>query len=143
MLDLARNWGKGPVLLRRIATSEHLPPRYLEQILGTLRSAGLVSAVRGPRGGYTLARAPEEISMGEIVYALEGELALVDCVADPDSCDEREGCITRALWVDLSKHIRERLDALTLADLAEGTLGEELTMALGGGPTPPEPDQDS
>jgi Rrf2 family protein len=140
MLDLARNWGKGPILLRRIASSESLPARYLEQILGTLKGAGLVQAVRGPRGGYVLSREPESISMGEIVRALEGELALVNCVTDPDACDEREGCLTRALWADLSKHIQARLDSLTLADLASGALGEDLSVALGGGIAPTEGD---
>ena len=142
MLDLARNWGRGPVLLRRIATAEHLPARYLEQILGVLKGAGLIRAVRGPRGGYELAREPESISMGEIVRTLEGDLGLVECINNPDACAEREGCLTRALWADLSQHIQARLDSLSLADLAAGALDNDLTDALGAGPVPPAPASD-
>ena len=139
MLDLARHRDEGPVLLRHIAVAEHLPHRYLEQILGTLRSAGLVRAVRGPRGGYALAREPERIRMGEIVRALEGDLGLVECVNAPEVCEEREGCIARALWADLSRRLQERLDSLTLADLAGGALDGDVCGALGDEPIPASP----
>jgi DNA-binding IscR family transcriptional regulator len=77
--------------------------------------------------------------MGEIVRALEGNLGLVDCVTDPEACAERDGCLARALWADLSRHLQERLDSMTLADLAAGELDSELTRALSEEPGPSDP----
>ena len=84
MVDLAQHYADGPVSLAEIAKRQDLSAKYLEQLIILLKGAGLIRSVRGRRGGYMLARRPEEISVGEIVETLEGKLSLVDCVLEPE-----------------------------------------------------------
>jgi len=126
MLDLALFATNGPVNLKEIAARQDISVDYLEQLLRRLRKAGLVRSVRGPRGGFVLARSPGEIRLWEIVSALEQELAPVFCVdeeilARPPKkhCARMSGCATHILWMGLARQLRLYLDSKTLQDVAE------------------------
>jgi Rrf2 family protein len=91
-----------------------------------MRRAGLVASVRGPGGGYLLARRPEEISLGDIVRAVEGPIALLDCLRPtfaPGDCDRLSDCVARAVWKRLSKQFEGMLDEMTLSELQEEGVG--------------------
>jgi Rrf2 family cysteine metabolism transcriptional repressor len=121
MVQLGRHFGQGPASLAEIATEEDLPRAYLEQLVMSLRDAGLVTSTRGAHGGYELARAPEEIRMGEVLRALEGPLAPMICATDdPEhamACDRSARCTVNALWVRVRDAVTSALDSMTLADL--------------------------
>lgn len=114
---LARRYGQAAVSVREIASEQRLPTKYLEQLCGTLKSAGLVMSQRGAGGGYLLARAPEDITLLEVYTVLEGAVAPVECVQADEVCPERDGCPTRALWKRLSAAVEEVLLSGTVADL--------------------------
>ena len=119
MLELAISEGNKPVLLREIAESQGISLKYLEQIIPSLKSAGLVNSSRGASGGYSLAKPTEEITIKEIVEALEGPLKLVDCIGDPGFCQEADQCVTRDLWDEVSLSISKLLESKTLESLAQ------------------------
>ncbi len=115
--ELARCYGNGPVMVRRIAENQNISDRYLEQILNTLRIANLVKSTRGARGGYELARSPEDITLGEIIRCLEGPLDIVPCVGGAP-CIRRPECVTCNIWYKVKAAVESVLDSYTLADLA-------------------------
>ena len=117
MFELARDFGEAPVLLSTVAERQGLSRKYLHTLLTTLKSAGLVRSVRGARGGFLLARRPAEITLSEIVRALEGPFSLMDCVADQTVCDRVNRCPTRQVWQELSDAVENMLDNVTLEDL--------------------------
>ncbi len=119
MFDLAQHYGGAPVPLKSVAARQSLSVQYLEQLIAILRKAGLVKSVRGAQGGYMLARNPQEIKVGDVVRALEGPLAPVDCVheIDPKVCDQADDCITRIVWEKIRNSIAQVMDSITLADL--------------------------
>ncbi|MBI4494312.1 MAG: Rrf2 family transcriptional regulator [Chloroflexi bacterium] len=118
MIDLARHLGEGPVQSADIATRQSIPEAYLEQLLTTLRKAGLVRSTRGPHGGHELARPPSQITLGEVISILEGPLAALDCVEDADSCQAASTCGMRDVWLEVSQATQRILDGLTIDDLA-------------------------
>ena len=117
MLELALNSGKGPVPLRDLASRQEISAKYLEQLLIPLKGAGLVKSVRGARGGYMLARDPEHISLYDIVRSLEGPLAPVECVQDPQYCDRVGGCTVHLVWGEMGTMLVDFLSGMTLADM--------------------------
>ena len=120
MVQLARQWGAQPVALSEVAAQERLSLEYLEQLAVSLRKAGLITSHRGVHGGYTLARAPEQISMGEVLRALEGPIAPMVCVSEGAAetvCAFEAHCSTRQMWLQVGKAISGVLDAMALADL--------------------------
>jgi len=123
MYELAAAHGQGPIPLKVVAEKQSLSENYLEQLMGTLRKAGLVRGVRGAKGGYVLALPPEAISVGDVIRALEGPIAPVSCVElDADAgCDRHASCPTRGLWERLRDSMIEVLDSTTLADLCRET----------------------
>lgn len=124
MVQLARHYGTGPASLTGIAADEELPRAYLEQLVVSLREAGLVVSTRGAHGGYELARPPADISMSEVLRALEGPLAPMICASDdPEhatTCDRSSRCTVQVLWVRVRDAITSTLDSMSLADLAPG-----------------------
>lgn len=116
MLALASNYGQGTLYLKDIARSEEISEKYLGQIIIPLRGAGLVNSNRGVHGGYTLARAPGEITLRQIVEPLEGD-CLVDCVKNASACSRVSTCASRDVWALLGGKITETLDAITLEQL--------------------------
>jgi Rrf2 family cysteine metabolism transcriptional repressor len=117
MLDLAQKHGNGPVLLKDIAKQEDLSEKYLSLIVMPLKASGLLKALRGASGGYTLSREPSEITLKEIVESLEGKIFLVDCDPDPKSCTRSGVCATRDVWQVIAAKITGELESMTLSDL--------------------------
>jgi Rrf2 family transcriptional regulator, cysteine metabolism repressor len=122
MVQLARHFGTGPVSLAGIAAEEDLPRAYLEQLVVSLREAALVISTRGAHGGYELARAPESITMSEVLRALEGPIAPMFCATDDPEhalvCDRASRCTVNLLWLRVRDAIITTLESMTLADLA-------------------------
>jgi len=119
MLQLALNYGKGPILLKDISKNEAISLGYLEHLIPPLKSAGLIKSIRGARGGYFLSMKPSEIKLKEIIQALEGSLILAECISTPAACNRINFCSTRALWEELSKKMSDILGGVTLQDLVE------------------------
>jgi Rrf2 family cysteine metabolism transcriptional repressor len=122
MVDLARHYGQQPRSLNEISLAEglQLKVQYLEQLVRSLREAGLVESTRGAHGGYRLSRPPAEMRMGEIVRALEGPIAPMICATEGEMeviCDRLDCCSTKFLWARVRDAITSTLDAITLADL--------------------------
>jgi Rrf2 family protein len=125
MVDLARRGGVDPVPLAEIAEVEGLPLAYLEHLAARLRRAGLIESRRGARGGYLLAREPSAITMAEVVEALEGSIAPIECISsDADGTvrcsresDPAHVCTTKLLWTKVRGAIIHTLNDTTLAEL--------------------------
>jgi Rrf2 family protein len=122
MLDLAQHPAGNPIPLAEIAKRQDLSEKYLEQLIILLRGAGLIRSVRGSRGGYMLARKPEDIGVGEMIEVLEGRLAMADCVVDPDLCDRSTECLTTKIWVEMTDLLEGYLLSTTLQDILVGSV---------------------
>ena len=118
MVDLADHCENAPVSISAISTRQGLSVTYLEQLLAKLRKAGLVQSVRGAQGGYVLAKVASEISVGDILRALEGDLAPVACLADGSKpCSRAADCRTLPLWKGLNEVVSSYLSKFTVQDL--------------------------
>ena len=133
LAQLARRGHESPVSLSSIAEDELIPIRYLEQIFGKLRSAGIVCGRRGPGGGYVLCKPPSEITLLEVVEILEKNFLPVDCLDDAKDCAARvdpvtricalqENCVTRPLWMTMRKSYKDFLQNHSIEDLIQGRL---------------------
>jgi Rrf2 family protein len=118
MLELAAVHGQGPLMVSRLAARQQLPRKYVQNILATLRAAGLVRAARGRYGGFELSRAPADVTPLEIVTALEGDANPVECVGNPANCERAPDCAARELWCEVAAAIARVLGGLTLGELA-------------------------
>jgi Rrf2 family transcriptional regulator, iron-sulfur cluster assembly transcription factor len=119
-LHLAKRAGEGPITGREIAAGERLPADYVEQILLRLRRAGLVNSTRGARGGYSLSKAPAEISVREVIAASELGTFDLHCVSHPvgeERCAESQSCSIRPVWMMLQQKIDDVLESVHLGDL--------------------------
>ncbi len=120
MVDLAVENGKKPVSVNTLASQQGISVAYLEQLVGALKKAKLVKSVRGVQGGYTLSRPPEDINVAEVLEALEGTTALVDCVGQaPSGCENACSCSARPLWLKLQNRINGVLQETTIKDMAD------------------------
>lgn len=119
MIYLAKQTGSDPVKRKEIARIEKIPPQYLENILLTLRKAGLIATQRGATGGFILTRTPDSIPLNEIIEALDGPMMPVDCAANPGICKTKkaECCEANYLWTRIYKAVHAILISMTLADL--------------------------
>jgi len=119
VMDLARRYGEGPVQSAEIAARESIPEAYLEQLLTSLRKAGLVRSSRGPRGGHELARSPSAITFGEVVAALEGPFLSHDGlgVGDGDPCSTPS--VTREIWQEVADSVSRILNGITVEAMLE------------------------
>jgi len=127
MLKLALNYQKGPISLKDIAQQEEISEKYLSQLVIPLRASGLIYSLRGFQGGYQLSKSPSQISIKDIVQALEGNISPVECVKNPSICSKADDCSVRDIWGNLYKKIHEVLDSVSLKDLLESKeLKEEL-----------------
>lgn len=121
VLDIAMHGDQEAVALSSIAERQHISVSYLEQLIPKLRKAGIVNSIRGAQGGYMLAKPAEEISVGDILRALEGDLHPVDCseIAGGDNpCQGSDVCVTKFVWKRISDSISQAVDTLMLSDLA-------------------------
>jgi Rrf2 family protein len=119
LVDVGLHGADGPVKRQGIADRQGISAEYVAQLFRDLTAAGLLTGVKGPGGGYRLARAPEAIRAGDVLRAVEGPLALVTCVdaCDGTPCERIDACVTHRLWQKLSTTLEDELDAVTLADL--------------------------
>ena len=119
MIDLARYSEDEPVSISSIAARQDISERYLEQLVGLLKKAGLVRSIRGATGGYVLARNVREISVGDVLRALEGSLEPVKCAAfySEEGCMAAEGCVTKYVWQKINESINETVDHMMLDEL--------------------------
>jgi Rrf2 family transcriptional regulator, cysteine metabolism repressor len=116
---LACNYGPGPVSAREIAQRRGIPPRFLEQLFVSLRRANLVTAARGAKGGFTLSRDPSEITVLDVVEALEGPLVSSVCDhARDEACQKTESCAAAPVWAAATRALRDVFASITLASLA-------------------------
>lgn len=117
IIELAQHEGKRPLQLKVIAERQGISVKYLEQLMSLLRSSGFVRSIRGSKGGYTLARAPEQIRLSEVFRCLEGPVTTAECTENKDYCERAADCVAREVWVQVEEAIHRVLDAITLADL--------------------------
>ena len=120
VVDLAVSYGDGPVALPALAAMQGISEAYLEQLLRSLKKSGVVETARGATGGYWLSRAPEEITVQEVLNVLEGNTALTDCVgAAAKGCENACVCSARPLFLKLQNKINDVLSATSIRDLAD------------------------
>ena len=122
LVDLVRHEDDGPVALATLAQRNRLPPKFLEQIMATLKHAGIVRTTLGAHGGYAIGANPAGVSLGRVIRLLDGALAPLTCVSlryyEPCSCPEEATCALRDVMLDVRDAMLETLDRETLADLA-------------------------
>ena len=122
MYDLALHAHDGPQPIKAIAERQTVPEAYLEQLFGQLRRAGLVLSTRGSQGGYTLSRAAADISVGDVLRAVEGPLAITDCLSDEALCDRACRCPSRVVWQKVSAALEAAVDGISLQDMVDDAL---------------------
>lgn len=116
---LAERYGQGPISTAEVAARRNVPEAYLDQLMVSLRKAGIVRSYRGPRGGHELARPPKDITVGEVVRSLEGAVAAVECLEKADGCELTGSCSFRHLLRELQAMAERYLSSTTVADLLE------------------------
>ncbi len=128
MAELAKRYNDGPVPLSEIARAEELSMDYLEQIFPSLRAAGLVNSTRGAKGGYELSRSPAEITVGDVLRALAGEIFDLECLSEKDAppCVREAVCVVHSVWKAVYDRVVETLDSTTLADLRLSDKAEQV-----------------
>ena len=125
IIELAQNDSKKPLQLKIIAQRQDISVKYLEQLMAVLRSAGFVRSIRGSKGGYVLAKAPNEIKLNDVMHRLEGTVATVECVENDDYCSRSADCAARYLWTQVEKAIDKVLEEITLQDLVDKAKDEK------------------
>lgn len=131
LLDLALHQKEAPVLLKDIARRQQISLRYLEHLVTPLIAGGIVRSARGPRGGISLARAPGEIKLSDVIRLLEGSVALAECVNSPEICSRSASCAAHDVWGEIKKAMDGILESTTLQDLVERqTKKEETEQAM-------------
>ncbi len=126
MYDLARSYGEKPTPLSLIAKRQSISLNYLEQLFIVLRKSGLIKSVRGAKGGYTLSRPPNEITVGDVLKTLEGPIIAAECqiVGSEDesehaTCDYYETCVTRSVWHRITRAVDDVIESITLQDMVK------------------------
>ncbi len=119
VLDLAVHADEEAVALSQIAERQQVSMNYLEQLIAKLKKAGIVIGIRGAQGGYKLSKPAEELSIGDILRALEGDLNPVDCseVNNDSICNQSDSCVTKYVWKRISDSINEAVDGIKLSEL--------------------------
>ena len=118
LIDLAQRYNQGPVQSSGIASRQGIPEPYLDQLLTTLRKAGFIHSTRGPQGGHVLARPPREITLGEVILALEGTVSPIACLDNEVGCGQRSRCAQREVWLKVKEQTLGLLNNTTIEDLA-------------------------
>lgn len=117
LLEMAMAYKSGPLQIKVISERQGISNKYLEQLVSMLKTAGLVRSIRGPRGGYVLAKSPDEIKLIDVFRTLEGSTLTVECTEDENVCSNHSDCITRRLWLEINRAIIGVLESRTLGDL--------------------------
>jgi Rrf2 family protein len=121
ILELALHYDKGPLQIKIIAGRQNISRKYLEQLIATLKTAGLVESIRGPKGGYLLAKTPASITLYDLFTVLEGAGSAVECLENNDCCPRYPDCVAREAWAKLQEAIADVLRSITLQQLVEKT----------------------
>ena len=127
MVDLSMRQTRGPVTLSAISERQHISLSYLEQLFGKLRRAKLVTSVRGPGGGYCLARPTNAISVAEIITAVDEPIDATQCAGKENCLDDRR-CVTHDLWATLNEKMNDYLSSVTLADVVSHQQGKQVQV---------------
>jgi len=115
LAELKKNGGRAPT--SKIASEEHIPPSFLAKIVSQLSVAGVVQTSRGARGGVSLSRDPGEITLLEVVEAIDGPITINECVNDPNACPFGENCKVHAIWCTVQSEMVDKLSGTTFAEL--------------------------
>ena len=129
MLDIAENENKGSVLVRSIAQRQAISKKYLDNLLVSLKNAGLLRSVRGAKGGYSLAKPASKITVADIAIALEGPPNLIDCIVDPSICPRVNICPTNEFWREMSEAIQHFMEMTTLEYLMQRGMDKQTKAA--------------
>lgn len=119
MFELALEYGQGPIPLKVIANKQMISDSYLEQLFSTLRKNELIKSIRGAQGGYILAKEPKDISVGDVLRVLEGDLAPTDCVSHGEDCGKQSICGTKSVFIKIKNSIDEVIDNVSLQDMVD------------------------
>ena len=119
ILELVKNYDNGPLQLRVIARDQGVSVKYLEQLMAMLKSAGIVRSVRGSKGGYILAKSPNQIRLSDCFECLEGAVITTECVEDENLCERANDCIARQVWTEVQRAVIEVLESMTLQNLVD------------------------
>lgn len=120
LVDVAVNSANGPVSIKDVSKRENISDKYLEQIISSLNSAGMVRSIRGAQGGYLLKKRPEEITVGMVLRITEGGMSPVNCLDESEKpCERQPSCPTYKLWERLNNAIIDVIDGTTIADLID------------------------
>jgi Rrf2 family protein len=123
LFDIAYHGATRPVRIREISKRQKISPRYLEQILHKLLISGLVASKRGPQGGYVLATDPAQISVADVIDAVQEPMVALDCLDHKEkresSCDIFDSCVARLVWKETRARLQSYFDSVTLADLCD------------------------
>lgn len=122
MFYLALNFEKNsPTPIKEIADDQKISEAYLEQIFSKLRRENIIKSIRGSHGGYLLARLPKNITVGDVIKALEGDLAPSDCAIEGENniCDNEKTCVTKTVWVKIRDSVNNVIDNITLQDMVD------------------------
>jgi Rrf2 family protein len=119
LLELSLHWGKSPVLLKDIAQRQQIPLPYLQQLIGPLVKEGIIKTTRGARGGISLLKLPKEVRLSEVIQILEGSIAPVACVDNPELYPRSDSCVTRDIWTEVKRAMCGVLESTTFEDLVE------------------------
>lgn len=125
ILEIAQRYGKGPLQIKVIAQQQDISIKYLEQLMAMLKSGGFVKSIRGAKGGYILAKPPNQIKLNDVFNCLEGPVTTVECVENKDYCARVVDCIAREVWVQVEEAIQNVLEQITLQDLIDRTKNSE------------------
>ena len=117
IFDLAYNYAGLPIQVQDISNRQEIPLRFLEQIFHRLKNANIVKGVKGPNGGYLLARDPKKITVGDIIKAVKEPMDVVHCVSDKTSCNRAKHCLTRLVWKEAAKKIDQFFASVSVDDL--------------------------
>lgn len=119
ILQLAENHNKQPLQIKTIARQQDISVKYLEQVIAILKSAGFVRSIRGSKGGYVLAKPPNQIKLNDVFTALEGPITTAECTKDENYCSRAADCVIRQVWTEVQKAIINVLESLTLQNLVD------------------------
>ena len=130
LLDLALHHADEPVALKDVAERQQISLSYLEHLIKPLIDGGIIRSIKGPKGGIALAKEPAKIRLSEIIQALEGSTAPVECVDNPLLCDRSGQCVTRDVWEEVKKATNGVLESITLQNLVERQKNKKPTKEM-------------
>ena len=130
VIEIARNRNQVPTKRSDIASIQRIPNSYLENILIALKHSNIVISIRGAGGGFILKRPPEQISILDVFEALQGDLALLDCIDSPEVCDRSANCIVRPVWIEMQEAQKDVLRKISIGDLLARDTGEVFDCTL-------------